>query len=191
VGIRHILFPRLTDIWRPIPPVECHWLPVPRRCAKRHERLSCFLSAPQRSRPRCHHRCFSGETSLPGVANLPIRTFHTLASTPSESWEFPPFVPRSASGVSARIVCPGSRVLSLNPHVVFICSDGRLGFSTSPSAFSDFIAPLRSSPIARHLPLPGSFRDVWSSLFAFRLRPRSDSMALLIRSTPSELPSPH
>jgi hypothetical protein len=132
-----------------------------------------------------------GETSLPGVAHLPIRTFQTLASIPSELWEFPPFVPRSASGLPAWIVCLGSRVLSLNPHVVFYCSDGRLGFSTSPSAISDLIVSLGSSPIPRCLPLRGSFRDVWNSFFPIRLRPRMDSMALLNRSSPSESPSPH
>jgi len=50
VGVRHALFPRLLDIWRPTSPVECCWLSVPRRCAGLHERLQS-VPAPQRSRP--------------------------------------------------------------------------------------------------------------------------------------------
>ena len=112
----------------------------------RHERSSRFFPVPQRNRPRCHHRCLSGETSLPGVAGLPTRTFHALESDPPESRDVHPFAPRSASCLSAGIVCLGPRVLSLSPHVVFACSDGRRSLSTAPPAKSEIIASSGSSP---------------------------------------------
>jgi hypothetical protein len=61
-------------------------------------------------------------------------------------------VPRSASCLPAQIVCLEPRVLSLNPHVVFSCSDGRPGPLTVPSATSELIACIRSSPVSRRLP---------------------------------------
>jgi len=51
VGTRHVLFPRSTDIWRPTPPVELRWLPVPRRRAGHARTSSQDFPAPRRSRP--------------------------------------------------------------------------------------------------------------------------------------------
>ena len=128
MGARHALFPRFTGIGRPHHPSSGCWLPVPRRCVIPQERLQ-YVSVPQRNLYQFNHWFLLGETSLPGFA-LVCR--HSQSEHGSVVIEISSSVP-AAQGrhrfLASSIVCLRQRVLSLNPQVAFIVSNGRPFYS--------------------------------------------------------------
>jgi hypothetical protein len=147
VGARHALFPRLTDIWRPIPPVECHRLPVPRRRAMPAKDDSPAFPAPRRSRPTVSPPPASWVRLLgPTPARLPAFGLRTHeGSAPLRTGRFLRLAcPRSASCLRG-IVCLERRVLSLTPHIAFLSSDGRFRSRNLP-LFRTLLSLPGSSP---------------------------------------------
>jgi hypothetical protein len=67
VGTRHVLFPRLTDIGRPTPPVELRWLPVPRRRTGLRGRIAILFGSAAEPADGVTTTDVSGETSWPGT----------------------------------------------------------------------------------------------------------------------------
>jgi hypothetical protein len=177
VGTRHVLFPRLTNIWRPTSPVECRWLSVPRRCVDRQERLSFSLRLRSGAGLGVTTNGFLGETSSPGVTHLPIRTFQTSETVRSERVNcFTSIQGRHRAILRHRSFAlnHGSCLLTLTLHFFSQTDDPVF---TAPPACSDFIASLWSSSISQCLPHDHSFRDVGDPFFSLRLRPRLDSTA--------------
>lgn len=84
MGTRHVLFPRMTNIWRPTSPVEFRWLSVPRRCVDGQERLPLSIRLRSGAGPGVTTDGFLGETSLLGVTHLPMRTIQTIEVARSE-----------------------------------------------------------------------------------------------------------
>jgi hypothetical protein len=188
--MRHFLFPRLTDIGRSTPPVECRWLSVPRRCVWLVRTITFLI----RLRSGAGHGVAtdgsSGETSSPGVTRLPTHTFPTLERTPLRSEDS--FI---TFKVGTRPVWPGSFALHdgscLLPLALLFHSQADDVAFTLPPALR------KLSPRPGHHRFPDvfpdsrSFRDVADSFFSLRLRPRLDLMALICRSSPSDSHSPH
>lgn len=157
MGTRHILFPRSTDIGRPIPPVEWFRLPVPRRRVCQARTISlCLSGSAAEPADGVATTGLSGETSWPGCRAPAMRSgFRTSMKHSAGSGAF--LLGFSEVGIAFEfriaIVCPGGRVLSLTPHVAFSFPDGRSRFRNLP-----FVRALSTGPghrLARRLPTAG------------------------------------
>jgi len=129
MGARHALFPRFTGIGRPHHPSSDYWLPVPRRCVIPQERLR-HVSVPQRNLiPVSNTGSLLGETSLPGFALVCRHSQSEHGSVVIETSSSVPVAQGQHRFLASSIVCLRQRVLSLNPQVAFIVSNGRPFYS--------------------------------------------------------------
>ncbi len=185
VGARHALFPRLTDIGRPMSPVECHRLPVPRRRALPAKDDSPAFPAPRRSRPTVSPPPASRVRLLgPTPARLPTLRFPDpwtaapLRTVPPSIW-----LVRGRHLSRARLAVVGleRRVLSLTPHVAFPFSGGRSRFRHLPLVRTLSCLP-RSSPCQAPSVERPSVRDGRLPFHPSRLRHRADCAACSLSS---------
>ena len=129
MGARHALFPQFTSIWRPHHPSSDCWLPVPRRCVMPQERLR-YVSVPQRNLiPVYNTGSLLGETSLLGFALVCRHSQSEHGSVVIEISSSVPVAQGQHRFLASLIVCLRQRVLSLNPQVAFIVSNGRPYYS--------------------------------------------------------------
>ena len=167
MGARHALFPRFTGIGRATPPVECCWLPVPRRCAGVHG-LNAIRCGPAAEPAR--DVTINGRVGRDFSARIPSRLPAVAVRTLTErTWvRVPPWTRGRQRAHWHRSFAPrdGSCPLSLKLH----SSPRRTTLRASRG--SDLIARLRSLPgfpAASHSPLIPRNRDRFSPL---RLRHR-------------------
>ena len=129
MGARHALFPRFTGIGRSHHPSSDCWLPVPRRCIMPQERLR-YVSVPQRNLiPVFISGSLLGETSLLGFALVCRHSQSEHGSVVIENSSSVPVAQGRHRLLAPSIVCLRQRVLSLNPQVAFILSNGRFFYN--------------------------------------------------------------
>jgi hypothetical protein len=150
VGVRHALFPRsLTFGAQPHPSsvVGCQFPDAALVCMDDCKPFRLRSGAG----PRCRHRGRSGETSQLGFPHTCRCTSAEPGPDASENKRIRSTSAGSASDHPVPIVCPAPRVLPLTPQVAFLSQADDPVFGAS--RHSDFIAPPRSSPASRRLPI--------------------------------------
>ncbi len=166
VGARHALFPRLTDIGRPMPPVECHRLPVPRRRARLRRTIRLLSGSAAEPADGVTTIGFSGETSWPDFrapAGAPVSGPLDMTD-PAEYGVCPPF------GFSEVGIPPARDRLPRNTGLVSYPSRCVLHLRRTtpfpePPAPSDLIDPARGHRLARRLPSSG-LNPRWAAPFS-------------------------
>jgi hypothetical protein len=156
VGARHALFPRSTDIGRPMHPSSAIGCQFPDAAPACEGRFACVSGSAAEPADGVATTGFSGETSWPGSPTPAGARFPDPLDGAAAGSGFA-FLLFSGVGIVAehgpRSLAPEGRVLSLTPHVAFHFPRRTIPFP-EPPALSDLIGFSHGHRLARRLP-PG------------------------------------
>jgi hypothetical protein len=171
----------VTDIWRPVSPVERLRLSVSRRCVRLHERLQISFGSRSEAGLRRFRLRLSGEASQPGLCAPAGALPPDLARTLLRCGCIRPISARSASPLSVGDRWPCATGLASYPSSCVFIPCGRHPFRCLPPG-SDLIAFPWSSPgfSSRRLPFGSLNPRRPVSLFTLRLRHRTVAAAFVL-----------